>query len=560
MVTKKFLIHYFIISLFLFVSFKVSAEQGYGAIATAHPLATQAGKEILHKGGNAFDAAVAISAALAVVEPYGSGIGGGGFWLLHQAENARQVMIDGREMAPSLAHETIYLDKEGSPIPGKSINGPTAAGIPGTIAALDHIARKYGTLPLAELLEPAIRYAEEGFEVTERYQMLVGFRKKVMQEHSATADIFLKNNETPNKGERIVQTDLANTLKLVAHQGGSAFYNGQFAKKMVQQVNRDGGFWKVEDLVNYKVKERKPIVTQYRDMKITSAAPPSSGGIVLAQALGILEHFNLQKMDPVTFKHHVVEAMRRAYRDRAAYLGDADFVDVPVQRLLDKNYLHGLKVTIDSNKASSSAEMGQFDLQQRGKNTTHFSVMDKMGNRVAATLSINLPFGSAYVIPGTGILLNDEMDDFSTKPNAPNSYGLVGDHANLVEPGKRPLSSMSPTFIENENKIAVLGTPGGSRIISMVLLGILDFEKRKLPKSWVSIPRYHHQYLPDQIQYEKNGLTANEIQGLQAMGHLLKEKNRQYGNMQAVMYYKPTKTMLAASDPRGEGEAITFLY
>ncbi len=560
MVARKYLSIHFLYCFLFFLSFNVSAQQGYGAIATAHPLATQAGKEILLKGGNAFDAAVAISAALAVVEPYGSGIGGGGFWLLHQAENNRQVMVDGRETAPAYAHKKVYLDKQGNPIPGKSINGPSAAGIPGTIAALDHITRKYGTLPLVELLKPAIKYAKDGFEVTERYQLLIGFRKKVMQEYSATSDIFLKDKETPVIGERIIQTDLANTLELVARQGGSAFYQGQFAKQMVQHVNRDGGFWNLEDLANYTIKERKPIVTQYRDMKITSAAPPSSGGIVLAQALGVLENFNLQTMDEVQYKHHVVEAMRRAYRDRAAYLGDADFVDVPVQRLLDKNYLHGLTVSIDSTKASSSADMGQFDLQQRGKNTTHFSVMDKMGNRVAATLSINLPFGSAYVIPGTGVLLNDEMDDFSTKPNAPNSYGLVGDHANLVEPGKRPLSSMSPTFIENKDKIAVLGTPGGSRIISMVLLGILDFEKRQLPKSWVSVPRYHHQYLPDEIQYEKNGLTINEVQGLKAMGHTLKERNRQYGNMQAVMYYKPTNTMLAASDPRGEGEAITFLY
>lgn len=555
-----YLIKIYVLAVSLLVFSSVQASAGNAAIATAHPLATEAGKEVLLNGGNAFDAAVAISAALAVVEPYGSGIGGGGFWLIHRAEDGQQVMIDGRETAPANSHPRLYQDRTGEVIKQKSLNGPTSAAIPGAIAAMEYLATQYGNLSFAETLKPAIRYAKQGFPVTERYQKLVGFRLEVMRRYPDTAKIFLHNNLVPELGHLIVQQDLAATLQRIADKGSAEFYRGDLAKTMVRSVQTAGGYWQRSDLSGYIAKVRKPIISQYRDMKIISAALPSSGGIVLAQALGMLEHYNLRAMSEVETKHIVVEAMRRAYRDRAAYLGDADFVDVPVSRILDKDYLHGLAVTIDPEQASSSDGMGAVELQQTGTNTTHFSVMDKHGNRVAATLSINLPFGSGYVVSGTGILLNDEMDDFSSKPLTPNAYGLVGNHANQIEPGKRPLSSMSPTFIETDNKVAILGTPGGSRIISMVLLGILDFEKGKFPRSWVSIPRYHHQYLPDEIQYEQNGLTQDEITGLQKLGHRLAEKNRQYGNMQAIMYFKPTDFLWAASDPRGEGEAIVFQY
>ena len=545
----------------LFFCSTLSADtKGTAAIATAHTLATAAGKEVLLQGGNAFDAAVAISAALAVVEPFGSGIGGGGFWLLHIADQDRSVMIDGRETAPSRAHKRIYLDKTGQPIKEKSLNGPTAAAIPGTVAALEHISKRYGKLALSKLLQPAIRYAKDGFSVTERYQKLAEFRRSVMQQYPAAAEIFLDQGNVPRLGHKIIQTDLAATLQSIAERGSEAFYRGEIAKQMVKDVIRHGGFWELSDLAAYRVVEREPVVFQYHDMKITSAPLPSSGGIVLAQSLGILQQFKLRGMDPTLRKHIVSEAMRRAYRDRAAYLGDSDFVEVPVDRLLDSDYIHGLAVSIDSNRASDSNHMGRYELDQTGTNTTHFSVMDKMGNRVSATLSINLPFGSGFVASNTGVLLNDEMDDFTSKSNTANAYGLVGEQANLIQPGKRPLSSMSPTFIETENKIGILGTPGGSRIISMVLLGILDFAQGHFPASWVSVPRYHHQYLPDEIQFEKDGLTDSEIKSLQSMGHNVSEKNRQYGNMQAIMFFKPTAYMMAASDPRGEGEAIVFQY
>lgn len=535
--------------------------QKQAAVATAHPLATEVGVAVLRQGGNAFDAAAAVTASLAVVEPYGSGIGGGGFWLIHDAANNRQFMIDGREKAPLASHKDMYLDGSKNVIKGLSINGPMAAGIPGIPAGIDHLVKRYGRLSLKEVLAPAIKQAKEGFPVTERYQKLMGFRHSVMQTYPEAAAIFLKNNQIPKLGETIIQKDLAETLSAIADEGQLGFYSGPLAEKMVSSVKKNGGIWELEDLLAYSLVERDPIVVDYNGIKLTSAAPPSSGGIVMGQALNILEQFDLTKYDSVTRKHIVVEAMRRAYRDRAAYLGDADFIDIPVDRLLDKEYAEGLALTIETDRATPSSELSDIvAYDPAGENTTHFSIVDAEGNRVSATLSINLPFGSGFVAEGTGVLLNNEMDDFSIKPLTANAYGLVGDHANAIAPGKRPLSSMTPTFVETNDRIGVLGTPGGSRIISMVLLGVLDFAEGKLPQSWVSLPRYHHQYLPDQLQYELGGLTTSEQTALKRKGHELSEKSRQYGNMQAIMIWKKNNLTFAASDPRGEGSAEVIYF
>ena len=529
------------------------------AIATAHPYATDAGVEILRAGGNAFDAAVTITAVLAVVEPYGSGLGGGGFWLLHRAENGRQTMVDGREVAPLSASKNMYLDKNGDVIKGASINGPKAAGIPGVPAGLEYLSKRYGRLSLKETLAPAIKYAEEGFPVTERYQKLARYRLKIMQSYPATAAIFLEDNKVPNLDYKIIQKDLAETLRQIAEHGSTYFYTGGLAARMIQNIRSKGGIWSTQDLSAYHVIEREPVVSHYKNLRIISAPPPSSGGIVLAQALTMLEGFDLSNADDIERMHIVIEAMRRAYRDRAAYLGDPDFTEIPQQRLLDKDYLEGLAVTIDVDQATPSSVLGDIPVsQQSGTNTTHFSVIDKEGNRVAATLSVNLPFGSGFVVPGTGVLLNNEMDDFSAKAQIPNAYGLIGDQANAIEAGKRPLSSMSPTFIETDDKVGILGTPGGSRIISMVLLGILDFADGHLPNSWVSISRYHHQYIPDEVQFEKDGLGFLQQRALEKRGHVLKEKNRRYGNMQAILWDKKINLVFAASDPRGEGKAVVI--
>jgi gamma-glutamyltranspeptidase/glutathione hydrolase len=328
---------------------------------------------------------------------------------------------------------------------------------------------------------------------------------------------------------------------------------------MIKGVSTNGGIWTLADLSSYRVVERQPIITQYREIRVISAPPPSSGGIAIAQMLGILDHFELTSTDNIMRKHLIVESMRRAYRDRAAYLGDQDFVEVPIVKMLNHDYLEGLALSISPDHSTSSEEIGEIAIfDPASTDTTHFSVMDSEGNRVSATLSINLPFGSGFMPKGTGVILNNEMDDFAIKANAPNAYGLVGDEANSIAPGKRPLSSMTPTFLETDDRVGILGTPGGSRIISMVLLGILDFAEGRLPKSWVEVPRYHHQYLPDEIQFEQNGLTIDERNGLSNFGHKLAERNRRYGNMQAILWYKPNNLVFAASDPRGEGEAVVM--
>ncbi len=548
---------YYLIFILLFSTAVQSAEKPpHAAIASAHPLATAAGFEMLDQGGNAFDAAVAVSAALAVVEPVGSGLGGGGFWLLHQAKDNRQIMIDGRERAPLAATRDMYLDSQGKAVPKLSIDGALSAAIPGLPAALVHIAEKRGRLPLSKSLAPAIRYAKEGFEVGARYRLMAGFRLKALLNSNAAAKVFLAGGKVVLPGFKLVQKDLAETLEAIALHGREGFYAGKVADKLVKGVRAAGGIWTQQDLDEYKIIEREPIQGEYRGIKVTSAAPPSSGGIVLVEVLNILSGYDLEKLGEIDQKHLIIEAMRRGYHDRARYLGDADFVELPIEQLVDKYYAAGLRESIRIDRATKSAALAAAVSDKAGgEDTTHFSILDREGNRVAATLSINYPFGSGFMPPDTGVILNDEMDDFSKKAGEPNIYGLVGGKANAIEPGKRMLSSMSPTFLEDEERVAILGTPGGSRIISMVLLGILDFAKGNDPGSWVSLPRFHHQYQPDVVQYEKGGLDEKTQTALSERGHLFKEINRSYGNMQAILWDKKHSVVEAASDPRGEGNA-----
>ena len=535
----------------------VSAAErpGAAAIASAHPLATDAGFEILAAGGNAFDAAVAVSAALAVVEPYSSGLGGGGFWLLHVADETRDVMVDGRERAPLAAHRDMYLDAQGEVIPGASMNGPLAAGIPGEPAALAHLAERYGRLPLAESLAPAIRLAREGFEVDAHYRRMAAFRRDVLLESEAASRIFLRDGEVPEEGALIRQPELADTLQALAGQGREGFYAGRIARRLVEGVRAAGGIWTQRDLDEYAVVEREPVRGEYHGIRITSAAPPSSGGIALVSMLNILEGYGLQRLGKVERTHLIVEAMRRAYRDRAVYLGDSDFVEVPDAMLTSPHYAAGLRNGIRRDQATPSTSLPGPEAFGGGHHTTHFSILDRDGNRVAATLSINYPFGSGFMVPGTGVLLNDEMDDFSAKPGVPNAYGLVGTEANAIAPGKRMLSSMSPTFVETDDRIGILGTPGGSRIITRVLQGILDFAAGRPVDAWVSAPRFHHQYLPDAIQFEPGAFDAEVQRRLEAMGHALEPLNNTYGNMQAILWNRETGEVRAASDPRGMGLA-----
>ncbi len=526
------------------------------AVASAHPLATEAGIEILEQGGNAFDAAVAVGAALAVVEPYSSGVGGGGFWLLHEAASGRNIMIDGREIAPGAAHPDMYVDANGRVDSRASLDGPLAAGIPGMPAALAHIAREYGRLPLSETLAPAIRLAREGFAVDEHYRTMAGFRLETLRSDREAASIFLDNGELPAPGWRLRQPDLARALELIAKTEAKGFYEGPFAKRLVDGTRAGGGIWTEEDLAGYRIEEREPLIGEYRGIRVITAPPPSSGGVALIGILNILEPYNLEDMDEVRRTHLIVEAMRRAYRDRAAYLGDPDFVDIPLERLLSPLYADGLRTTIHPLRATPSESLQPVVTEQAvGEHTTHLSILDEEGNRVAATLTINTPFGAAYVPKGTGILLNNEMDDFSAQPGEPNTYGLVGSEANAIEAGKRPLSSMTPTFLEAKDRIAVLGTPGGSRIITMVLLGSLEFAAGGDAEAIVSRERFHHQYLPDHIQYEPGGLSKALRKGLAEMGHRFEEVGRRYGDMHAVVWECRDGTVEAAADPRGIGSA-----
>ena len=534
------------------------AENKYtqAAVASAHPLATQAGIAILQQGGNAFDAAIAVTAVLAVVEPYSSGIGGGGFYLLHQAESDSHVMIDARERAPLRAHSGLYLDENGEVIPGASITGASSAGIPGIPAALVHMADNYGNLKLADSLEPAITHATEGFPVDAYYQRMAGFRLKDLQNNKAASELFLQQGEVPELGYKVIQKDLAKTLKAIATSGFSGFYENELAWQMVRDVRRNGGIWTMKDLATYQVKERSPDVTIYKGMKLVSASLPSSGGLVLSEILQMLAEFDLEQLDQAQRTHLIVETMRRAYRDRAQYMGDPDFIEVPVDYLVSDSYIKQLVKSISLSRATTSSSLEPVVTPTgNGADTTHFSVVDKQGNKVSATLSINYPFGACFVAQGTGVLLNDEMDDFVSKPGVPNAYGLVGSHANAIQPGKRMLSSMTPTLAETEDRIAILGTPGGSRIITMVLLGVLDFYDRKSADEIVNAGRFHHQYLPDEISYEPGVFDDELIEELQRLGHKTRAMDYEYGNMQLIIIDKKTGAIDAASDGRGLGSA-----
>ncbi|MGR6871850.1 gamma-glutamyltransferase [Pseudomonas sp. HK3] len=531
-----------------------------GAVASAHPLATQAGMDVLNAGGNAFDAAVATAAVLAVVEPYSAGMGGGGFWLLHDAKSQKNIFVDAREKAPLSAHRDMYLDEQGNIIPKLSVNGPMAAGIPGQAAAFAHLAEKYGQLPLNHTLRDAIKIANQGFTTDHHYAKLANYRKGALNQYPSAAKIFLDKGQVPQAGFMIKQPDLANTLQALADNGFDGFYKGNVAQQLVKQVQKDGGIWQLSDLEKYQIIEREPITSQYQRHTIISAPPPSSGGIAIAQMLNMLEslqpELNWKTLNDADQIHLLSEVMRRAYFDRAHYLGDPDFVNVPQDKLLNKNYNALLAQTVDMDKATDSKTLGSQVQIFEGFHTTHLSVLDKNGNRVSATLSINLPFGSAYLADGTGVLLNNEMDDFSSKPGTPNAYGLVGNEANAIAPEKRPLSSMTPSFVESDSHVAILGTPGGSRIITMVFLGMLEHLQNQPVENWVDKKRFHHQYLPDVIQHEPDALSDDVKKALIAKGHKLKSVGRKYGNMQAILLNRKTQEVTTAADKRAVGQAL----
>lgn len=529
-----------------------------GAIASAYPLASEAGQEILKQGGNAFDAAVAVAAALAVVEPSSSGLGGGGFFLLHRHSDGFETMVDAREKAPGAAARDMYLDKAGNVTKG-STDGPISAAIPGEPAAFEFLAHKYGKLPLKQSLQPAIRLAREGFPLYLRLQFGIKSKRDILLRSPDAAKAFLTaDGNVPEVGAIIKQPDLANTLEAIANQGAKGFYEGRVAQNLVAGVRAGGGIWTLEDLKNYRVVERKPLIGEYHGARIVTASPPSSGGIAILDSLNILAGFDLHDVDSATRKHLIIEAMRRAYRDHAIFMGDPDFIKMPLQQLMSVDYAAGQRSSIRADKAMPSDLLPGIESEPKGMNTTHFSVLDAAGNRAAVTITVNLFFGNGYMPAGTGVLLNNEMDDFSVKPGTPNVFGLIGNTANSIAANKRSLSSMSPTFVETSKGMMIIGSPGGSTIISQVLLGVLNYVDGMSAADIVKYPHYHHQYLPDDVSYEQGALTDSEIAKLQSMGHKLRLSNRQWGNMQVITWDFASGKVEAASDPRGEGEGLVY--
>ena len=528
-----------------------AAKPGKTAIASAHVLATDAGFAAIRAGGNAFDAAVAVGAALSVVEPQSSGIGGGGLFLLHRASDGKDVMVDARETAPAAVDEKAYLGADGKLDQDKSWNGALAAAIPGEAAGLVWLARHYGRLPLAKSLAPAIKLARNGFKPDARMLAELAERREVMARYPGSAALFLPGGQLPKAGWVLKNPDLARTLERLAQQGNDGFYRGELAQTLVDGVRAAGGNWSLDDLAHYEVKERSPLAFDYRGYRIVTAPPPSSGGIALTEMLNILGGFELDKLDRPHRVHLIVEAMRRAYRDRAEFLGDPDFVPMPLERLASPYYAAGLRASIHPDRATPSDLLPGFLAPPQGPHTTHFSIIDAEGNYVAATQTVNLLFGAALVIPGTGFVLNNEMDDFSLQAGTPNAFGLVGNEANAARAGRRPLSSMTPSFVIGPERVLVIGTPGGSRIITMVLEGILAWLDGDSPAQAAATPRYHHQYLPDVISAEPGAFSADEVKALEAMGHKVAAGQRRWGFMNAVDWNRKTGELRGGTDPRG---------
>jgi len=552
--------------LFLFFNFSDSASRrpvkGFnGMVVSSDSLATRVGVEILKKGGNAVDAAVAVGFALAVTYPQAGNIGGGGFMVIRMA-NGETITIDFREKAPMKASEDMFLDENGNFVPERSQIGHLSVGVPGSVAGLLLALEKYGTMSRKEVLKPAIKLAEKGFIVNEGLANAFKNAFEHFKKFPSTMKYFSKNGQPYKAGDRLVQKDLAKVLKLIRDKGRDGFYKGRVADLIVEEMKRGGGLITYEDLENYQPVLRKPVVGNYRGYEIISMGPPSSGGVCLIELLNILENFDLKKYgfgSSYTI-HYLVEAMRRVYADRAEYLGDPDFVQIPLDKLLSKEYAKELASEIDTFFATPSSRIiRSVSPISEGVHTTHYSVVDRWGNVVAVTTTINSYFGSMVAVDGAGFFLNNEMDDFSAKPGAPNQFGLLGSKANSIQPGKRMLSSMTPTIVlKNGKPFLVLGSPGGSTIITSVLqviLNVIDFGMNI--QEAVDSPRIHHQWYPDQIFFERRGLPRDVIENLEKRGHKLVERDGYQGEVQAILIDE-NGVKYGAVDPRGYGLAMGY--
>ncbi|KGQ36673.1 gamma-glutamyltransferase [Gallibacterium genomosp. 1] len=531
-----------------------------GIVATEQHLASQVGLQILKEGGNAIDAAVAVGFALAVVLPNAGNIGGGGFMVLHDAKSGENFAIDFREIAPLKAHKNMYLDEKGNVIDRKSLFTHFAVGVPGTVAGMEYALKKWGTMSLEKVIAPAIKLANEGFIISDTLGKTLAIEKDNLAKWESTKAIFFKGEQPLTSGDRLIQKDLAHSLQLIAKQGSQAFYQGEIAEKIVKEMEKYGGLITLEDMKSYRVIERKPVTGNYREYKIVTMPPPSSGGAHLIQILNILEHYPLEQYGANSAKAitKYAEAMKLAYADRSEYLGDPDFVKIPLNGLISKKYADELVKKIPSDHIVPSKEIKASEPQlYESDQTTHYSIMDKSGNAVAVTYTLNLNFGSGIVAEGTGILLNNEMDDFSSKPGVPNAFGLIGGEANAIAAKKRPLSSMTPTLVMKDNKpFLVTGSPGGARIITTVLQSIVNTIDYKMNVAEaISVPRIHHQWLPDELRIEE-GISPDTIHLLQKEGYKVITK----ASMGRVQIVQSTEDgFFGASDPRNH-DGATFAY
>ncbi len=537
----------------------------FGMVASVSEIASRLGVDILKRGGNAVDAAVAVGLALAVVWPSAGNLGGGGFMVI-RLSNGKATAIDYREIGPAAAHRNVYLDEKGEYIKESSTYGHRAAGVPGTVAGLAYALEKYGTMKWAEVAEPARQLAANGFPVWYQLERSLKGASQQLARYPETRRIFLRDGRPFETGEIFKQPELAATFERLIKHGPREFYEGKTAELIEASMKRAGNgrpWMTVEDLKNYRVVEREPLRATYRGYEIITMPPPSSGGVAMIQMLKILERYDLRAMGAGSSQaiHLMVEAMRRAFADRAHYLGDPDFVKVPVKGLTSRAYADRLAATINLQRASTSQEVRHGDpLPHESDETTHFTVVDKDGNVVANTYTLNDSYGNKITVEGAGFLLNNEMDDFAPKPGSPNAYGLIQGEANAVAARKRPLSSMTPTIVLKDGKLYfAVGSPGGPTIINtvtQVLINVIDHGMNI--QQAIDWPRVHHQWMPDQIVYEPFGLAPDVMKALQKMGHKFVDRPRYMGDAEAIMIEDKTGVRLGASDPRLDGRAVGY--